>query len=319
MAARRRRRRKNKNGTLFFCIVVEIITVLALIGILGWRYGVADWISQIGKPVVQELDISGINSSHAVLMQARGGKIIGEIGGEETIYPASMTKIMTAIVAIEELSDLEQEITLTSDMFAGLYERDATQAGFQPDETVRAIDLLYGVMLPSGAECCIALADSIAGSEEGFVELMNQKAEKLGMDGTHFCDTTGLHDPDHYSTAKDIAILLKYAIRNDTFREIIESPYHSTPGTNIHPDGITFYSSMFNHLPDPTVTGGKILGGKTGFTNDAGLCLASYAEIDGTEYILVTAGAFSAGTPHIDDAVTIYNRLGEAALALHDE
>ena len=72
MAARRRRRRKNKNGTLFFCIVVEIIAVLALIGILGWRYGVADWISQIGKPVVQELDISGINSSHAVLMQARG-------------------------------------------------------------------------------------------------------------------------------------------------------------------------------------------------------------------------------------------------------
>ena len=230
-----------------------------------------------------------------------------------------MTKIMTAIVAIEELDDLDQEITLTSDMFAGLYERDATQAGFQPDETVRAIDLLYGVMLPSGAECCIALADTIAGSEEGFVELMNQKAEKLGMDGTHFCDTTGLHDPDHYSTAKDIAILLKYAIRNDTFREIIESPYYSTPGTNIHPDGITFYSSMFNNLPDPSVTGGKILGGKTGFTNDAGLCLASFAEIDGTEYILVTAGAFSAGTPHITDAVTIYNRLGEAALALHDE
>ncbi|HIW51293.1 MAG TPA: serine hydrolase [Candidatus Blautia intestinavium] len=316
---RRKRRRKNRKGTLFLCIAVEIAAVLALVVMLGWKYDFGSWISQLGKPVVQELDISGINSSCAVLMQARGGKIIGEINGEQTMYPASMTKIMTAIVAIEELDDLDQEITLTSDMFAGLYERDATQAGFQPDETVRAIDLLYGVMLPSGAECCIALADTIAGSEEGFVELMNQKAEKLGMDGTHFCDTTGLHDPDHYSTAKDIAILLKYAIRNDTFREIIESPYYSTPGTNIHPDGITFYSSMFNNLPDPSVTGGKILGGKTGFTNDAGLCLASFAEIDGTEYILVTAGAFSAGTPHITDAVTIYNRLGEAALALHDE
>ena len=316
---RRKRRRKNRKGTLFLCIAVEIAAVLALVVMLGWKYDFVSWISQLGKPVVQELDISGINSSCAVLMQARGGKIIGEINGEQTMYPASMTKIMTAIVAIEELDDLDQEITLTSDMFAGLYERDATQAGFQPDETVRAIDLLYGVMLPSGAECCIALADTIAGSEEGFVELMNQKAEKLGMDGTHFCDTTGLHDPDHYSTAKDIAILLKYAIRNDTFREIIESPYYSTPGTNIHPDGITFYSSMFNNLPDPSVTGGKILGGKTGFTNDAGLCLASFAEIDGTEYILVTAGAFSAGTPHITDAVTIYNRLGEAALALHDE
>ena len=316
---RRKRRRKNREGTLFLCIAVEIAAVLALVIMLGWKYDFGSWLSQLGKPVVQELDISGINSSCAVLMQARGGKIIGEINGEQTMYPASMTKIMTAIVAIEELDSLDREITLTDETFAGLYERDATQAGFQPGETVQAIDLLYGVMLPSGAECCIALADDIAGSEEGFVELMNQKAEKLGMDGTHFCDSTGLHDPDHYSTAKDIAVLLKYAIRNDTFREIIESPYHSTAATNIHPDGITFYSSMFNNLPDPSVTGGKILGGKTGFTNDAGLCLASFAEIDGTEYILVTAGAFSAGTPHITDAVTIYNRLGEAALALHDE
>ncbi len=314
----RRKKKRRKRSTLVLCIVVEIAAVLALILMLGWKYDFVSWVSQLGKPVVRELDISGINSSYAVLMQARGGKILGEINGEETMYPASMTKIMTAIVAIEELGDLEQEITLTNEMFAGLYERDATQAGFQPDETVRAIDLLYGVMLPSGAECCIALADTIAGSEEGFVELMNQKAEKLGMDDTHFCDSTGLHDPNHYSTVKDIAILLKYAIRNDVFREIIESSYHSTPGTNIHPDGITFYNSMFNHLPDPTVTGGKILGGKTGFTNDAGLCLASFAEIDGTEYILVTGGAFSGGTPHITDAVTIYNRLGEAALALKE-
>lgn len=247
---------------MFLCIVVEIAAVLALVLLLGWRYDLTEWIAQLGKPVVQELDISGINSAYGVLMQARGGKIIGEINGEETIYPASMTKIMTAVVAIEELHDLNQEITLTAEMFDGLYERDATQAGFQPDETVRAIDLLYGVMLPSGAECCIALADTIAGSEEEFVELMNRKAEKLGMDGTHFCDSTGLHDPEHYSTAKDIAVLLKYAIRNDTFREIIESPYYSTPGTNIHPDGITFYSSMFKNLSDASVTGGKILGGK---------------------------------------------------------
>ena len=316
---RRKRRRKNRKGTLFLCIAVEIAAVLALVIMLGWKYDFGSWLSQLGKPVVQELDISGINSSCAVLMQARGGKINGEINGEQTMYPASMTKIMTAIVAIEELDSLDRAITLTDETFAGLYERDATQAGFQPGETVQAIDLLYGVMLPSGAEGWIARADESAGSEEGFVELMNQKAEKLGMDGTHFCDSTGLHDPDHYSTAKDIAVLLKYAIRNDTFREIIESPYHSTAATNIHPDGITFYSSMFNNLPDPSVTGGKILGGKTGFTNDAGLCLASFAEIDGTEYILVTAGAFSAGTPHITDAVTIYNRLGEAALALHDE
>lgn len=317
-----RRRKKQNKGRLMFCIAMELIVVLILVLVVGWNYGMGtqlfDWIEQMRKPVVKELDISGINSPYAVLMQVRGGRVIGEINGEEQMYPASMTKIMTTIVAIENLKDLDQEITLTNEMFEGLYEQDATQAGFQPGETVRAIDLLYGVMLPSGAECCIALADTIAGSEADFVTLMNEKAAKLGMTGTNFCDTTGLHDANHYSTARDIAVLLKYALKDDTFREIIESPYHSTPGTNIHPDGITFYSTMFKNLSDTAVTDGKIMGGKTGYTGEAGHCLASFAEIDGTEYILVTGGASGIGIPHINDAVTVYNRLGAAAQALNE-
>lgn len=315
-----KRRKKDAKLRLVLCAIVEFFVVLALVIMIGWNYGVGSWLREFTRPVVKELDVSGINSSYAVLMQEKGGKIIGELNGEERMYPASLTKIMTAVIAIEELDSLEQEITLTAEMFAGLYEHDATQAGFQPDETVRAIDLLYGVMLPSGAECCIALADTVAGSEEVFVEQMNRKAQKLGMDGTHFCDSTGLHDPEHYSTAKDMAVLLKYALRNDTFREIAESEWHSTPGTNMHPDGITFYSTMFKNLPDTNVTGGTILGGKTGFTNDAGLCLASFAEIGGREYILVTGGAAgNTGNPlHIQDAVTIYNRLGAAVQALED-
>ena len=316
-----RRRKRNNRSKLVACIIAEILVIAALVIAAVSRFGTVtdftEWLAQLRKPVVQELDLSGINSSTAVLMQARGGKIIGEINGDQQMYPASMTKIMTAIVAIEELGDLDQEITLTNEMVAGLAEQNAMQAGFQPGETVRAIDLLYGVLLPSGAECCIALADTVAGSEEAFVELMNKKAVKLGMDNTHFCDTTGLHDPNHYSTARDIAVLLKYAIKNDTFREIIESPWHSTPGTNVHPDGITFYSTMLKNLSDTTVTDGQILGGKTGYTSEAGHCLASFAEIDGLEYILVTGGAAGTGIHQINDAVTIYNRLGEAALALN--
>lgn len=322
MAVKRRRRRSRKGrGTrLFLCAVVEILVVLTLVVIIGWNKGVKDWFMGFQAPVIKELDLSGINSPNAVLMQARGGKVIGEMNGDERIYPASLTKIMTAIVALEELKDMEQEITLNSSMFEGLYENDATQAGFQPEETVRAMDLLYGVMLPSGAECCMALTQEIAGSEEGFVELMNKKAKELGMENTHFSDTTGLHDPEHYSTVKDMAVLLKYALRNDTFREIIESPVHSTPGTNIHPDGITFYSTMFKELSDTAVTGGNILGGKTGYTSDAGLCLASFAEVGGREYIFVTAAApGNTGEPlHVQDAATIYNRLG-AALAAQQE
>ena len=317
-----RKQRKQNKSRMIFCIAMEMIVVLILVLVVGWNYGMGtqlvEWIEQMRKPVVKELDISGINSPYAVLMQVRGGRVIGEINGDQQMYPASMTKIMTTIVAIENLKDLDQEITLTNEMFEGLYEQDATQAGFQPGETVRAIDLLYGVMLPSGAECCIALADTISGSEADFVALMNEKAAKLGMSGTNFCDTTGLHDANHYSTAKDIAVLLKYALRNDTFREIIESPYHSTPATNIHPDGITFYSTMFKNLSDTVVTDGQIMGGKTGYTGEAGHCLASFAEIDGTEYILVTGGASGTGIPHINDALTVYNRLGAATQALNE-
>lgn len=317
-----RKQRKQNKGRMIFCIAMEMIVVLILVLVVGWNYGMGtqlvEWIEQMRKPVVKELDISGINSPYAVLMQVRGGRVIGEINGDQQMYPAYMTKIMTTIVAIENLKDLDQEITLTNEMFEGLYEQDATQAGFQPGETVRAIDLLYGVMLPSGAECCIALADTISGSEADFVALMNEKAAKLGMSGTNFCDTTGLHDANHYSTAKDIAVLLKYALRNDTFRKIIESPYHSTPATNIHPDGITFYSTMFKNLSDTVVTDGQIMGGKTGYTGEAGHCLASFAEIDGTEYILVTGGASGTGIPHINDALTVYNRLGAAAQALNE-
>ena len=239
------------------CLVAEILAVIALLLVFsqnfGFGYQITVWVNQLIKPAVKELDITGFTSSYAVLMQAGSGRVVGDINGETPMYPASMTKIMTTILAIENLKDLNQEITITNDMVADLYVQDAMQAGFQPNETVKAIDLLYGVMLPSGAECCVALADTVAGSVSDFVTLMNEKAEKLGMTGTHFSSISGLHREDHYSTAKDIALLLRYAIKNDTFREIIESPYHSTSGTNIHPDGITFYSTMFKNLSDTSV------------------------------------------------------------------
>lgn len=207
-----KKRRKNSLQSKIIILIAEILVVVSLLLVFSQNFGfgtqITIWINQLTKPSVQELDITGINSSYAVLMQAGTGKVIGDINGDTQMYPASMTKIMTTIVAIENLSDLDQQITLTNDMVADLYAQDATQAGFQPGETAPAIDYLYGVMLPSGAECCRALAVTIAGSEDAFVDLMNQKAEKLGLDNTHFCNTTGLHADNHYSTAKDIATLL---------------------------------------------------------------------------------------------------------------
>lgn len=298
--------------------MIEVLILVMLAGAFCWNRGlgakVTGLFGRFDGPPVKELDVTGVNSTNVVLMDAKSGKVIGDLNGDERIYPASMTKIMTAILALESFSDLDREITLSDDIFYALDGQDATQAGFQPGEAVRIRDLVYGVMLPSGAECCLALAEEISGSEDAFVEKMNRKANSIGMKNTNFKDCTGLHDPDHYSTAYDMALLLKYALHNDDFRDVIESHFHSTPGTNVHPDGITYYSTMFKNMSDTTVTGGEILGGKTGYTSEAGHCLASFAQIYDREYILVTAGAAAdaTGIPHIQDAKTIYNRLGEA-------
>ncbi len=273
------------------------------------------------KPVPSiETDPSGLissnrlYSSNAILIRLKDHTILMQKNSEEKIYPASLTKMMTAIVAIENLPDLQEQIKLTRSAFQGLYEADASMAGFLPCEQVRAIDLLYGVMLPSGAESCVALADHIAGSEQNFTGIMNQKAADLGMVNTHFENATGLHNEDHYTTVKDLAILLSYALQNDTFRELFTSLRHSTQPTNMHPDGITFYSTIFEELSNQNITGGEILGGKTGYTNEAGLCLASLAEVGRQEYILVTAGAkgdHESQQYNFIDALTVYNSLSK--------
>lgn len=260
------------------------------------------------------ISLDKLNSPNAILIRLKDHSILMQKNSNDKIYPASLTKIMTALVAIENLPDVKEEIKLTNGTFDGLYEAHASMAGFEPGEEVQAIDLLYGAMLPSGAECCNGLAEQIAGSEQSFVEMMNQKAAELGMDNTHFENTTGLHNENHYTTVKDLAVLLNYALQNDTFREIFTASGHSTQPTNKHPEGITFYSTTFKELDDEPIKGGEILGGKTGYTEEAGLCLASLAEVGNQEYILISEGA--QGDHHseqynITDAVTVYRNIAK--------
>lgn len=259
------------------------------------------------------ISADGLNSPNAILIRLKDNTILMRKNSEQRIYPASLTKIMTALVAIEELNDFEKEIELPDAIFKELYKADASMAGFVPGERVRAIDLLYGEMLPSGAECCTGLAIYISGSEQKFVDLMNKKASDLGMNDTRFTNTTGLQDENHYTTVKDLAKLLSYALKNDVFREIFTASRHSTQPTNKHPGGITFYSTMFRNIKNPGTEDGRILGGKTGYTPEAGLCLASLARVGGKEYMLVTAGAkgdHETEQYNIDDAYYVYNKLG---------
>lgn len=254
-------------------------------------------------------------SPYAILVDLDSGTVLKEKNSTDRIYPASLTKIMTAILAIENTEDLEEIVQLPDEIFPPLYAQNASMAGFQPGEEVRLKDLLYGVLIPSGAECCLAFADRISGSEEEFVSLMNDKAQELGMKNTHFTNSTGLHDPEHYSTVEDISILLQYALKNEYFRDVFTSSRYSTLPSEQHPEGFTFHSTMFKYMDSTEVTGGEILGGKTGYTEEAGLCLASLAQVNGKEYILVTAkanGTHQTEQFHILDAINVYSQIGEA-------
>lgn len=156
------------------------------------------------------------------------------------------------------------------------------------------------------------LARQVSGSEEAFVALMNRKAGELGMKHTHFANCTGLTSPEHYSSAADLAVLLQAALNNETFRTVFTTGQYTSSVTAQHPKGLYMASTLLSRLDGGEVTGGQILGGKTGYTDAAGLCLASLAVVNGKEYILVTLGApgnHATEQTNIMDAVQVYRRL----------
>lgn len=258
--------------------------------------------------------LCGITSRYAVLLDLETGQVLAGKHADIPCDPASLTKMMTALVVLEALPDLEEPVTLPEEIFPPLYAENASMAGFCPGETVTVRDLLHGAMLPSGAECCTALALRVSGSEEAFVEQMNRKAQALGMKHTHFCNPTGLTEPEHKSTAADLATLLRAALKEPAFRALFTTRTYTASATPQHPDGLCVSSTLLSRMDGTELEGGAILGGKTGYTNAAGLCLASLARIGETEYILVTLGAPGDHTTtqyNIEDALCVYARLKE--------
>ncbi|MBQ8515895.1 MAG: D-alanyl-D-alanine carboxypeptidase [Ruminococcus sp.] len=271
----------------------------------------SSWADILPESIVPDISISltGLNSPYAALLDAQTGEVIADKNGYTTVYPASMTKIMTAILTIENFPDLNQYITVPSSIYNTIWAEGASTAGFQAGDYVPMMDMLYGMLLPSGCECCLAAAVIISGSEANFVELMNQKAAEIGMTGTHYANCTGLPNSNHYTTPYDMTLLLQYALENDIFRQVdTTSSYTAANGLYLTS---TLFRPLMNTYGTTAVTGGAILGGKTGSTSAAGICLTSFAEICGREYILCTAKAPGSGQ-HIQDAVTVYNRLGSA-------
>ncbi len=275
-------------------------------------------------PVEKAVNLDGLYSQYAVLMDAETGQVLAEKNGGERIYPASMTKLLTALEAVEHTESWGGSVKIPPDIFSELYAEHASLAGFEPGEKVMPEDLLYGMLLPSGAECCSAYAMYLAEDEETFTGWMNGKAEELGMDSSHFTNTSGLHEEEHYSTARDIAVLLRACIQNEILRRALSAESFQTISTAQHPHGLNLQSTLFQTIEtDPDLSAEleslkasqvTLLGGKTGYTSEAGLCLASFARVGDREYILVTAkadGNHSTEPYHIMDALKVYARIGE--------
>ncbi|MDR0596261.1 MAG: serine hydrolase [Clostridiales Family XIII bacterium] len=232
------------------------------------------------------------------------------------IYPASMTKMLTALVFIERIApgDYDKELEITRDDLGYLYNDGASVAGFAVGEKVKIEDLIYGVMLPSGSECTSALAEYMAGGQDKFVDMMNAKAESIGMSASHFSNPIGLHDDETYTTVSDIALLLDYAIRDERFLKVISTQEYTTSPTNKHPDGLDLKSTLYQQGEiDMVSDDGEIIGGKTGYTNEAGQCLASYMVKGGEQFILVTAAAkpkdFHKQALHVNDMLDVFSAL----------
>lgn len=231
-----------------------------------------------------------ITSKYAVMVERSSGRIVASREADTVIYPASLTKIMSLIIAVEQAESLDDTIVFTTDMIAPFYEQNASLAGFKEGEEVTLKDLLYGMILVSGADATEGVVRLCAGDEASFVGLMNQKAAALGLKDTHFVNAVGLHDKDHYSTCNEMAIILDYALDNETCREILSTYKYTTAPTEQNPDGIELTSNIQSRMEGGESGVARIHGGKTGYTEVAGNCLASFATAysDGEEYIIVT-------------------------------
>jgi D-alanyl-D-alanine carboxypeptidase (penicillin-binding protein 5/6) len=254
-------------------------------------------------------NVISLKSSAAILANADSGGVLLKKNADLRIYPASLTKIMTVLLAAEYRAELPERIVLDPALLQPLYDANSTMAGFLPGEEVETTDLIYGAMLLSGGECAVALAQAVAGSEGDFAAMMNARARELGMIDTHFTNATGLHDPEHYSTVRDLAKLLLYALRNDDFAEIFTTEEYETAPTDLNEAGRVFVGSVFARTESTLFEGGRILGGKTGWTGQAGQCLASLAEKNGNRYIFVSTGngVDGDGTAYnFEDAINAY-------------
>lgn len=243
-----------------------------------------------------------VQSESAIVMEVSTGTILYEKNIHEVLYPASITKIMTTLLAIEN-NKLSETVTFSKE---AVYSIDGTHIARDVGEQMSLEDTLYAVMLGSANECAYATAEHVAGGDyNAFVNMMNERAAELGCLNTHFNNAHGLPDENHYTTAYDMAVISRAAIQNETFRTITGTKKYTIPPTNKHTDEtpLVNHHAMLNFYKTGRYIYPYCIGGKTGYTNAAQYTLVTYAEKDGMTLVCVVMKA--PAEVHYQDTISL--------------
>ena len=236
----------------------------------------------INPIIVNALDYPNLDSKEIEIYDLTNKKEIYEIDSNKITSIASLTKIVTTITAIETIDNLDEEVTINYNILETVA-WDASKAGLKVGDKVTYRDLLYASMLPSGADATNSIAILSSGSIDNFVKRMNKLDKKLKLKNTHFVNVTGLDDENHYSTAKEIRIILEYALENDLFRQIYQTKQYTLS------NGLQVKSTLYKYNNSLDTT--KIMGSKTGYTGNAGYCLSSLSNINSHEFLIIVLNA----------------------------
>ena len=230
-----------------------------------------------------------LDATAALLVSPGSGMVLYSKNADQKRYPASTTKIMTALLTLENVSNLDETVTSEAVDFENVT-ADSSNAGILLGEQVTVRDLLYALMLPSANEAAYMLARHVGGSWEQFVDMMNDRAAELGCTGTHFCNPCGLHEEDHYTTAHDLYLIAKEAMKDVTFRDIVSTVQHRMAKTNLHEERIIYTTNQLIFSSFQPWSYANCLGIKTGHTSQAGNCFVGYAEYGDAKLFSVVLG-----------------------------
>ncbi len=235
--------------------------------------------------------VPSVKSDSVVVINRLTGEILFEKNCDKKMYPASTTKLMTGLLGAEK-GRMADYVTMSYNSIWG-FDRDSSHIALDVNEEVRFEQLMYGLMLASGNECAMGIAETISGSTDAFVKMMNDRARELGATGTHFANPHGLHDEAHYTTARDMALIARAAVSNEKLLEIMSTTQYTIPPTNKQANERVF-NNTHKMLAGREYYYEGVVCGKTGWTPEAGNCLVTYAKQSGIELIVAVFGGKSA-------------------------